>query len=253
MTEDQQRQREAIQQALNDPNVQRYLGMLRQAEGTAQYADPYRVAGGGSVTLPDLTQYRRIPWNFTETTGKKNRSTAAGAYQFINDTWNDAASALGLGDFAPQSQDMAAVYLLQKSGSLDDVRAGNFAAAVAKDNKTWASLPGSPYNQRTRSPEQIASALGTKGSMPELEMPTNMVQLTPDTAAVGTGKNEVDQLLRIQQAPDIPDPMKVRLAQTQDAINVAQPQLAQADNLLGLDDDLPSMFDADLRRVLEAA
>ena len=51
MTEDQQRQREATQQALNDPNVQRYLGMLRQAEGTAQYADPYRVAGGGSVTL----------------------------------------------------------------------------------------------------------------------------------------------------------------------------------------------------------
>ena len=92
MTEDQLSQRDAIQQALNDPNVQKYLGMLRQAEGTAQYADPYRVAGGGSVTLPDLGQYRRIPWGFTDKSGKKDKSTAAGAYQFINDTWNGAAS-----------------------------------------------------------------------------------------------------------------------------------------------------------------
>ena len=53
-----------------------------------------------------------------------HKSTAAGAYQFINDTWNGAASALGLGDFSPRSQDMAAVWLLQKNGSLADVMAG---------------------------------------------------------------------------------------------------------------------------------
>lgn len=253
MTEDQLSQRDAIQQALNDPNVQKYLGMLRQAEGTAQYADPYRVAGGGSVTLPDLSQYRRIPWNFTDKSGKKDKSTAAGAYQFINDTWNGAASALGLGDFSPRSQDMAAVWLLQKNGSLADVMAGDFQSAVQKDNKTWASLPGSPYNQRTRLPEQISSALGAPGAVAMPELPTNMVQLTPDTVAQGTGKHEVDQLLRISNAPGIPDPMKIRLAQTQEAINVAEPELARADNLLGLDDDLPKMFDADLRRVLEAA
>lgn len=252
MTDDQNSQRDAIQQALNDPNVQKYLGMLRQAEGTAQYADPYRVAGGGSVTLPDLQAYRRIPWNFTDKSGKRDKSTAAGAYQFINDTWNGAASALGLNDFSPRSQDMAAVWLLQKSGSLGDVMAGDFQSAVAKDNKTWASLPGSPYNQKTRSPEQISSALGAPGAVAMPEMPSNMVQLTPDTMATGTGKQEVDQLLQISRQPDISDPMKIRLAQAQQAISLAEPALAKAENLMGTD-DLPTMFDADLRRVLEAA
>ena len=252
MTDEQTSQRDAIQQALNDPNVQKYLGMLRQAEGTAQYADPYRVAGGGRVTLPNLDQYQRVPWTFSDKSGKQDKSTAAGAYQFINDTWGEAQSALGLGDFSPRSQDMAAVWLLQRSGSLPDVMAGDFQSAVQKDNKTWASLPGSPYNQRTRSAEDISSALGQPGAVAMPDLPTNHVRLTPDTVAQGTGKADVDQLLQISRAP-VDDPMKIRMAQTKQAIDFAQPQLDRDENLLGGVDDLPKMFDADLRRILEAA
>ena len=34
---------------LDNPNVKQYLSMLAQAEGTAKYQDPYRVAFGGDA------------------------------------------------------------------------------------------------------------------------------------------------------------------------------------------------------------
>jgi muramidase (phage lysozyme) len=162
---------------LEHPNVRRYLDLIAQAEGTARYADPYRVAFGGSA-IPDLSRHPGIARRFRQTDGKANTTTAAGKYQFLHSTWNDVAGALGLSDFSPRSQDLGALELMRRSGSLDDVLRGDYATAVRKDGRTWASLPSSPYPQPKRSPAFIAQALGRSAT------PTFLPPYAPLAAAL---------------------------------------------------------------------
>lgn len=153
---------EHLTQALGNKNAQMYLRMLQQAEGTYKGADgnPYATAFGGGQ-LPDLRQHPRTLHSFTQTDGKSNKTSAAGAYQFLSSTWDDVSGKLGLQDFSPQSQDLAALELMRRNGSLPDVLAGNFDQAVKKDGKTWASLPSSPYAQPKRSKGFVERALNT--------------------------------------------------------------------------------------------
>jgi len=79
-------------------------------------------------------------------------STAAGRYQILAGTWDRIRT--GLADFSPGNQDRAALKLIRNRGVLD-VNAidtySEFAAAIRKLNREWASLPGSPYGQPTYS------------------------------------------------------------------------------------------------------
>jgi muramidase (phage lysozyme) len=68
-----------------------------------------------------------------------------------------ARNALGLPDFSPASQDRAALYLVEKRGALEDVKAGRLAQAVSKCRNEWASLPGNYARQGQRSLEQLAA------------------------------------------------------------------------------------------------
>lgn len=152
--------RAELEKHLEDPRVQAFLGMIRDAEGTAKGADPYRVFGGShKKQLESLDKATFPKWGFTETNGKNNSSTATGAYQFLERTWKDEAKKLGLKDFSPESQDLAAVSLLAQNGALKAILAGDFEKAVAKSNRTWASLPGSPYAQKTRSMEFVNNSI----------------------------------------------------------------------------------------------
>lgn len=247
-----------LSRALDNPNVQKYLQMLRSAEGTDKAADPYRVAGGGKVVLPDLNSYQKVPWDFKDLDGKANKSTAAGAYQFLESTWRESANELGLKDFSARSQDLAAVNLLRKNGSLEDVLSGNFQAAISKDNKTWASLPGSPYRQKTRSGDFIASALGISPNSvgggtqqlalppaPKYNLPENVFDFG-NAGAVAHNQSDIDALTRIQES-DYDDNMKGRLAGLYSQLS--QPKTT-SENLMG--DDYPTMFDAELRKLIDS-
>lgn len=75
-------------------------------------------------------------------------STAAGAYQMTRPTWNRVAARLGLSDFSPENQDIAAWFLIGEKGAQVDVLAGRVATAIAKLGKLWASLPGAAAKQR---------------------------------------------------------------------------------------------------------
>lgn len=149
-----------LEAALSNPNAQKYLRLIAQAEGTYKGAtgDPYRVAFGGS-TFDDTSKHPGTLREFTQTDGKKNKTSAHGAYQFIKPTWDDVAGKLGLPDFSPRSQDLAALELIRRNGSLEDVLAGRFDAAVKRDGKTWASLPSSPYAQPKRAAGFVEKAL----------------------------------------------------------------------------------------------
>lgn len=129
-----------------NPNLYAFLCMLRHGEGTAS-VDGYRVMFGGAKFTgfgdhPRIKTRRRAGKRFIS-------STAAGAYQFLERTWDDCRISLDLPDFSPASQDKAARYLIFRRGALLDLEAGKFFSAVEKCNKEWASLPGSPYGQPT--------------------------------------------------------------------------------------------------------
>jgi muramidase (phage lysozyme) len=155
---------------LADSNVQAFLALIRYTEG----ADYHTLFGGEKFdSLADHP--RRI---VTRTlAGKPLASSAAGAYQFLTKTWDECVKALGLEDFGVRSQDIAALYLIDRRGALDYVIAGEWERAIWGVNKEWASLPGSPYGQPTKSMEKCIGFLETK-TAPAVAAPPPFQQAT---------------------------------------------------------------------------
>jgi lysozyme len=154
-------QREKLKHLLKNKNVKAFLAMIRYAEGTDRAADPYGVTYGYEFTIYNFTDH---PANNGQWSGKVLpdhycraakmapgcKSTAAGAYQFIRPTWNYLKQKLGLTDFLPETQDIAALYLIDEKGAIEDIKAGRIEQAIEKVSKVWASLPGAGYNQPER-------------------------------------------------------------------------------------------------------
>lgn len=151
-----------------------FLYMIRGAEHTRDDAlsnRAYQTFYGGARFAnmsdhPVITGERRgvrLPDNFCRAAGFNPGcvSTAAGAYQIIRPTWERVRRAGSWGprlpDFTAASQDEAARRLLLECGALKNVYAGDFAPAVAKASRVWASLPGSTAGQGGRSFAQVQS------------------------------------------------------------------------------------------------
>lgn len=141
--------------AIDNPNARAYLDAISRAEGTAA------LPGGGYNTMfggeqfGDLSDHPRVMKPFRQTDGTMNQTSAAGRYQFTQTSWDEASQALGLTDFSPRSQDMAALWLIQRAGQLDNVLSGDFMTATNHLGGVWASLPSSPYAQPKRSQEEM--------------------------------------------------------------------------------------------------
>ena len=129
---------------LENRNVQAFLALLRHTEGAG-----YHTLFGGEQfeSLADHPRYK-VTRNLG---GKPIMSSAAGAYQFLSSTWDECAKALHLDDFSERSQDLAALFLIDRRKALDFVIVGQWENAIAACNREWASLPGSPYGQPTHS------------------------------------------------------------------------------------------------------
>lgn len=163
---------EALAKELDNPNVQTFLDLISAAEGTVE--NGYRTAFGGGQ-IPSLADHPRVAHKFKQTNGKTNTTTAAGRYQYLERTWDDVAARLGLTDFSERSQDLGAIELLRRAGALEDIKKGDFATALKKSGKTWASLPSSPYPQPKRSAEWVeqflaANALENKAAQEEAQI-----------------------------------------------------------------------------------
>jgi muramidase (phage lysozyme) len=145
---------------LDDPNVKAFFAVIRAGEGTSDSGGYSRHYGGKA--FDDFSDHPRIA-----ITAGRWTSTAAGAYQFLSRTWDECASALGLADFSPKNQDLAALFLIDRRKALEDVLAGRIEQAISKCNREWASLPGSPYGQPVRTMEQALATYRAHGG--ELE------------------------------------------------------------------------------------
>lgn len=167
--------------ALTDPNVQAFLKMIRVGEGTTD-EDGYRRHFGGELFESFADHPRRV---VTKRLGTRMlSSTAAGAYQFLRDTWDGVAAALKLRDFSPRNQDIAAVYLVARRGALEDVIAGRVRIAIEKCAKEWASLPGSPYGQPTKTLTQALDLYAGYGGTTEPQKTSPAPDLTVAQAPI---------------------------------------------------------------------
>ena len=140
-----------LAQSLHHENVKAFLRVIRAGE-SSQGDEAYRMMFGGKL-FDSFDHHPNI-----KVTANGLTSTAAGAYQFLFRTWAEVSEALMLPDFSPPMQDLAAVYLINRRKALEDVEAGRIEQAIEKCNREWASLPGSPYGQPTRT---LAQALAT--------------------------------------------------------------------------------------------
>lgn len=152
-----------------DTNTIAFLAMIRKAEGTDDalgYSALFGHRARKPRTFDSFADHPRLAQAFVSN-GKVLYTTAAGAYQFMAvsplpnggstrvNTWDRVAAKLGLADFSPESQDLAAIELIREAGALGDVRAGRFDQAVNKVRGIWASMPGAGYGQ----PEKALASL----------------------------------------------------------------------------------------------
>ncbi len=144
-------------------NERAFLEMIAVAEGTAGRGDNgYNILFGGG-TFASYADHPRQLITRTFKNGLTVTSSAAGRYQFLRKTWDEVARLQGLPDFSPASQDAGALYLGRRAGALPLVQAGQFASAVRRVRKVWASLPGAGYGQPEQAIERLQAVYEAAG------------------------------------------------------------------------------------------
>lgn len=121
---------------LDYSNVRAFLALIRYGESSNESGAYSMLYGGGH-----FAGYNDHPKQFF-TLADGRRTSAAGAYQITWTTWQGLVRQYGFGDFAPATQDYAALALIKGRGALSDVLAGRFDRAIVKCRNEWTSLPG---------------------------------------------------------------------------------------------------------------
>ena len=139
-------------------NARAWLAAIRAAEGTAG-PNGYRTMFGGGL----FSDMSRHPDRVIRSGGYA--SAAAGAYQFMPDTWRS----VGGGAMTPERQDRAALALALRRG-VDLSRAPFTRENVARLAPEWASLPtlrgGSYYGQPSWSFGALSNVFTRASGMP---------------------------------------------------------------------------------------
>lgn len=115
-------------------NLQAFLMTIRYAEGTDS-GDGYQIQFTGSRFFNFNDHPRNVICS------GRLCSSAAGAYQFLETTWDDVANSIGARDFSPVWQDRGAIELIRRAGAMEDVEAGRATDAISKLAPIWASFP----------------------------------------------------------------------------------------------------------------
>lgn len=179
--------RDELLAASREPNVAAFLAVIRACEGTA--------GERGYQTIYGYEYFKDYSGHPNRVVSKgRYSSSAAGAYQIISDTWSWLVAQYGFLDFAPETQDAAAVGLLVRRKALDAVRSGDLPTAVHLAGKEWASLPGSPYGQPTRSMDFVRRVFKIHGGV-ETAGPSLSPQPKPANSPINTMAPVVAALL----------------------------------------------------------
>ena len=137
------------------PQRRALLNTIRYAEGTWRNGDEegYRVFYGGTL-------FQKMSHHPNRVNHGRYSSRAAGAYQFLPATWRMAKKALRLRNFFPDSQDQAALYLIERRKALGLADRGVFTRELAhRLAPEWASFPTREKRSYYGQPVQRFSSL----------------------------------------------------------------------------------------------
>ena len=144
----------------NKPEVRAFLDMISFAEGT-NGSDGYNTVYGSHERLKDLKDHPgKVIHELSR--GKALSSSAAGRYQFLHKTWDELVERYHFKNFGPFDQDLAAIALLHNINAISDIENKDIPAAISKACTLWASLPGSPYGQPTKSLDALMHVWGER-------------------------------------------------------------------------------------------
>ncbi|WP_447553713.1 glycoside hydrolase family 24 protein [Vreelandella sp. EE22] len=150
---DLERTRSESSENTRPENVTAFLDMLAHAEGTPRHGSEngYNVLVGGEV----FDGYQDHPRRLVSLPAYGISSTAAGRYQFLEDTWDDLVDRVGLPDFSPESQNQAAIELIRQCQALSMIHEGRIREAIDACRTIWASLPEAGYGQRELASDEL--------------------------------------------------------------------------------------------------
>lgn len=120
-----------------DIHVKSFLKFIRYAEHGRESDLVYRQIFGNTQTFNDMSKHPNI-----RVTAWGRTSTAAGAYQILFATWQEAVDKGTVRDFTPASQDKIAIWKLQTRHALPHVKKGDIEQAIPLLRKEWTSMPG---------------------------------------------------------------------------------------------------------------
>lgn len=171
------------------PNARRWLNLISFAEGTWGGRGPRYDITFGYTPINDLSRH---PDKVVRSGGYA--SAAAGAYQFMPSTWQQAAAATRVPDFGPKSQDLAALQLMRWSGVNPD-RSPITPQTIAKLSGQWAAFPtlrgGSAYGQPSKSFNTLLKFAESQGATPISYDPSGRYAVGgPDTGSTTSQINE---------------------------------------------------------------
>tara|TARA_R100001509_G_scaffold138180_1_gene92279 strand:+ start:635 stop:1528 length:894 start_codon:yes stop_codon:yes gene_type:complete len=130
------------------PNAQRWLNAISASEGTmGDEGRRYNIMFGGGT----FDDYSRHPDTVVD--GGRLKSAAAGAYQFMPETYGGIKRDLNLPDFSPSSQDKAAIELIKRRGvdpDRDPITPEN-VSKLAPEFASFPTLQGGSYYPEQKS------------------------------------------------------------------------------------------------------
>lgn len=174
---------EELKKLREDPKIQAMLRTISFAEG----ANYNTLFGGGTFGSYAAHPNQKVT---AKLGGQEITSTAAGAFQILKRIDDTLSKRLGLSDFSPETQDLKALALMKEKNAINPLLEGDFATAVERLKRVWASLPDSPFGQPTKKLETLTEKYNS-----ELE------SLTGQTAATTMAINSLaDSIVKVDLA-----------------------------------------------------
>ena len=144
--------------------IRAFMCAIKYGEGTAG-ANGYEINVGGKLFTRDYGKdFSDHPRYYV----KSVNSTAAGAYQIMPDTWDmilkNHGKTYSITDFSPANQDKACLVLIKHTRDalnlivnekIDEAVRSRTDSINKRLNREWASMPDSPYGQRTITMEKF--------------------------------------------------------------------------------------------------
>lgn len=144
---------------LAQPEFMALLDTIGYAEG-ANYDDVVTYA----KKITDFSDHPRQCYSWKR---GERCSTASGRYQFLDETWDGRRKALGLTDFSPPNQDIAALSLVLdvrgvNPSLISNPSESNFLAIMNRLTAEWCSLPGTNRGECGGQPQKTFQQVYTK-------------------------------------------------------------------------------------------